>query len=55
MREGQRVSRNKVHDAARSAGSRVRAHASVDRLRQRLGAIDQRHGIAHQASDGMVQ
>jgi hypothetical protein len=59
MREGQRVSRDKMHDAARSARRRVCAHAcikvSVDRLREGFGAIDQRDGIAHHALNGIVQ
>ena len=57
--EGQRVSRDKMHDAARSARRRVCAHAcikvSVDRLREGFGAIDQRDGIAHHALNGIVQ
>jgi hypothetical protein len=55
VREGQRVSRDKMHDAARRARRRVRAHKSVDRLRQGFGAIDQRHRIAGHALDGIVQ
>ena len=47
MREGQWVSRYKMHDSAWIGRRRVRAQASVDRLRQSFGAIHQRDGIAH--------
>src|ERR1022692_2974009 len=50
---------NEMDDAAGRARHRVRAHAcikvSVDRLRESLGAIDQRDGIAHDALNGIVQ
>jgi len=55
MGEGQRISRNKMYDAARGPGCGTCSHAPVDRLGQGFGAIHQRHGISRDALDGMVQ